>query len=57
MKLSQSRAESVRNWLINQGVESRRLTAKGYGPDNPIASNKTVEGRRKNRRIEFVRTK
>lgn len=57
MKLSQRRAESVRNWLINQGVDPNRLSAKGFGPDYPIATNKTVDGRRKNRRIEFVRTK
>jgi outer membrane protein OmpA-like peptidoglycan-associated protein len=57
IKLSQRRAESVRNWLVNQGVSSKRLTAKGFGPDNPIASNKTAEGRTKNRRIEFVRVK
>ncbi len=57
MQLSQRRAESVKNWLVNQGVKSSRITARGFGPDNPIASNKTAEGRRKNRRIEFVRVK
>ena len=57
MNLSQRRAESVKNWLVNQGVDRSRITAKGFGPDNPIASNKTAEGRTKNRRIEFVRVK
>lgn len=52
-KLSQSRAESVRNYLIkNKGVDASRIEAKGYGPDKPVASNKTAAGRAKNRRIE-----
>lgn len=57
MKISKQRAESVRNYLINQGIQSDRLTANGYGPENPIASNSTKEGRAKNRRIEFFRIK
>jgi outer membrane protein OmpA-like peptidoglycan-associated protein len=57
MKISKHRAESVRNYLINQGIQSDRLTANGYGPENPMTSNSTKEGRAKNRRIEFFRIK
>ncbi|MCD4796518.1 MAG: OmpA family protein [Candidatus Cloacimonetes bacterium] len=57
MKLSRKRAESVRRFLINQGVEGFRLRAIGLGPDHPVTTNKTKEGRFKNRRIEFFRTK
>ncbi|QDE92786.1 cell envelope biogenesis protein OmpA [Myxococcus xanthus] len=52
--LSQERADAVRQYLIQQGIESSRLTAKGYGPTQPIASNDTPEGRSANRRVEFV---
>jgi outer membrane protein OmpA-like peptidoglycan-associated protein len=57
MRLSQQRAETVRTWLILRGIEARRLTAKGFGPLYPLADNATPEGRAKNRRIEFFRTK
>lgn len=57
MKLSRKRAESVRRFLINQGIENYRLRAIGLGPDHPVTSNKTKAGRAKNRRIEFFRTK
>ena len=57
MKLSRKRAESVRRYLINQGIEEHRLRAIGLGPDHPVTSNKTKAGRSKNRRIEFFRTK
>jgi len=57
MKLSRLRAESVRRYLINQGIEDYRLRAIGLGPDHPVTTNKTKEGRAKNRRIEFFRTK
>ncbi|RMF58357.1 MAG: OmpA family protein, partial [Calditrichaeota bacterium] len=53
--LSQRRAEAVKQYLIQHGVEGSRIVAKGYGPENPIATNSTREGRAKNRRIEFVR--
>ncbi len=53
LKLSQRRAEAVRDYLIRKGIDPDRLEAKGYGPDRPIASNKTKRGRAKNRRVEF----
>ncbi|HSD64253.1 MAG TPA: OmpA family protein, partial [Ignavibacteriaceae bacterium] len=56
-KLSQRRADAVRNWLISKGIDGSRIEAKGYGEDRPIAPNDTPEGRQKNRRIEFVRVK
>ncbi len=52
-KISQKRAEAVRNYLIKQGVPAERLTAVGYGSEVPIADNKTAKGRQKNRRVEF----
>ena len=53
MQLSQSRAESVRDYLVSAGVEADRLIAKGYGKTKPIAPNVTSAGRAKNRRVEF----
>ncbi len=54
MKLSHDRARSVRDYLVAGGIKPERLQAKGYGELNPIASNDTDEGRRANRRTEFV---
>ncbi|MBU0507000.1 MAG: OmpA family protein [bacterium] len=54
MNLSQRRSESVRQYLIDAGIDGSRLTAKGYGESQPIASNDTVEGMSQNRRVEFV---
>ena len=53
MSLSQRRAESVRSYLIQQGIDSSRIEAVGYGKTRPIASNSTAEGRRLNRRVEI----
>ena len=52
-RLSQRRAASVRNFLVNQGVPSNRIVARGYGESRPKASNDTVEGRQLNRRVEI----
>ncbi len=52
-QLSQRRAESVRSYLIDRGIDGGRLTAKGYGPDEPIADNGSEAGRSQNRRVEF----
>ena len=50
--LSQRRAKSVKAYLVYKGIDSGRMTTKGYGPDRPIASNTTKEGRARNRRVE-----
>lgn len=52
-KLSRDRARSVRTYLVKQGVSGKRLIARGYGEKVPVDSNKTREGRYKNRRVEF----
>jgi outer membrane protein OmpA-like peptidoglycan-associated protein len=54
-RLSQARAEAVRAFLIRQGVDPVQLTARGFGPANPIASNATASGRARNRRVELHR--
>ena len=51
--LSEQRANAVVNYLVANGIDKNRLTAKGYGPANPIASNKTASGKAKNRRVEM----
>jgi outer membrane protein OmpA-like peptidoglycan-associated protein len=53
-RLSQERADSVRNYLTGQGVNSSTITTQGFGPNNPIASNSTAAGRQQNRRVELV---
>jgi outer membrane protein OmpA-like peptidoglycan-associated protein len=53
-RLTQARAEAVRQYLIERGVAPNRLQAKGYGSERPIASNATSIGREANRRIEFT---
>ncbi len=52
-RLSLQRAQSVKAYLARQGVRPDRMETRGYGPDEPIASNDTVEGRRQNRRVEL----
>ncbi|MFL5305513.1 MAG: OmpA family protein [Polyangia bacterium] len=56
MQLSQARAESVRQHLVGLGIDPSRMQAQGYGPDQPIETNKTAAGREKNRRVEFLIT-
>jgi len=56
LRLSQARAFTVRGYLISKGVAASRVTARGYGPENPVASNKTAAGRAANRRVELTRT-
>ncbi len=56
MKLSQERADAVMKWLVDHGISASRMTAKGVGPDNPIAPNDTPADKQKNRRIEFIKT-
>jgi outer membrane protein OmpA-like peptidoglycan-associated protein len=51
--LSERRAQSVRNYLIQRGISASRLEARGYGEYQPVAPNTTREGRSQNRRIEF----
>jgi outer membrane protein OmpA-like peptidoglycan-associated protein len=52
--LSQSRADAVKAFLINAGVATARLEAKGFGPDRPADTNSTEKGRENNRRVEFL---
>ena len=55
VKLSQRRADAVKAYLAGRGIEAKRIQAKGFGPDNPVAPNNDAAGRAKNRRIEFIR--
>jgi OmpA-OmpF porin, OOP family len=53
-KLSQDRADSVREYFISKGIEPDRVASKGYGETKPVATNDTDEGRQRNRRVEFM---
>ena len=53
MRLSKDRANSVKTYLVNSGVESKKVKIKGYGETHPIADNSTEDGRVLNRRVEF----
>ena len=54
-RLSERRAQAVRDWLVSHGVDAGRLEVRGYGETRPTASNATPQGRARNRRIEFRR--
>jgi OOP family OmpA-OmpF porin len=53
LRLSKDRAEAVKAYLVSQGANPSTIEATGYGPNQPIATNKTAEGRQQNRRVEF----
>lgn len=53
VKLSKDRAAAVMKYLVDHGIEQKRLESEGFGPDKPVDSNDTEEGRAKNRRVEF----
>ncbi|MDZ4202755.1 MAG: OmpA family protein [Gallionella sp.] len=52
-KLSEKRAASVKKYLVNNGVDAARISTSGYGMEQPVADNKTAEGRAQNRRVEI----
>ncbi len=54
LKLSQGRADSVREYLVSQGIDPKKITALGKGESTPVAENTTAEGRANNRRVEIV---
>jgi outer membrane protein OmpA-like peptidoglycan-associated protein len=54
MKLSEQRADAVRDYLVQQGLSSDGVTAKGFGKTMPVADNSTAAGRQQNRRVELV---
>jgi OOP family OmpA-OmpF porin len=51
-KLSQERADAVKKYMVEKGIDANRLKAQGFGEDKPIASNETNEGQQQNRRVE-----
>jgi outer membrane protein OmpA-like peptidoglycan-associated protein len=53
-KLSENRADSVRDFLVSQGVSMDNISATGYGKSDPVADNGTAAGRAKNRRVQLV---
>jgi outer membrane protein OmpA-like peptidoglycan-associated protein len=53
MRLSRARADSVASYLISRGFDRNKFEVVGNGPDKPVASNETDEGRAKNRRTDF----
>lgn len=55
LRLSQERAEAVMKAVVAQGIEAKRLKAVGHGQNEPVADNRTEEGRARNRRVELVK--
>jgi len=53
-KLSEQRANAVRDYLMSQGLQAADLTSKGFGESTPVASNDTAAGKQQNRRVELV---
>jgi outer membrane protein OmpA-like peptidoglycan-associated protein len=53
-QLSERRADTVRDFLAEQGVPASAISARGFGKTQPVASNETAEGRQLNRRVELV---
>jgi outer membrane protein OmpA-like peptidoglycan-associated protein len=53
-RLSEKRADSVRDYLVNSGISMESVVARGYGKTQPIADNSTSEGRKLNRRVEMI---
>jgi outer membrane protein OmpA-like peptidoglycan-associated protein len=53
-KLSERRARSVRDYLVESGLSSSIMTAQGFGESQPVSSNATADGRQRNRRVEIV---
>ncbi|HSV05742.1 MAG TPA: OmpA family protein [Candidatus Binatus sp.] len=54
LKLSERRAETVRNLMVEKGISASRITTRGFGKANPVADNKTAAGRAQNRRVEII---
>jgi len=54
LKLSERRAQAVRDYMVSQGIDAARISVKGWGKTKPIASNKTETGRAENRRVEII---
>jgi len=54
LELSKKRVKTIKNYLISKGINEERIQEKAFGGTKPIASNETEEGRKKNRRVEFL---
>jgi len=54
MQLSENRASAVRDFLVQQGINTFSIAARGFGESQPVATNDTAAGRQQNRRVELV---